>query len=36
MSNELTTKNNNGSTDIIDSISILTNGELFDRMMIVS
>ncbi|AZI53426.1 enterohemolysin (plasmid) [Pantoea agglomerans] len=36
MSNELATKNNNGSTDIIDSISILTNGELFDRMMIVS
>ncbi|MBD8129055.1 recombinase RecT [Pantoea agglomerans] len=36
MSNELATKNNTGSTDIIDSISILTNGELFDRMMIVS
>jgi len=35
MSNELTTKSSTG-TDIIDSISILTNGELFDRMMIVS
>lgn len=36
MSNELTTKNSTGNSDIIDSISILTNGDLFDRMMTVA
>lgn len=36
MSNEMITKNGAERTDIIDSISILTNGELFDRMMTLS